>query len=149
MRKQAYVFIALFAIIFFTSIPHADAQPTANPTAIEQFRRSLEYLMIGDYYNTILTCNQVIRIDPNSAVYYVVRARAYYEMNSFDNAIADCNQALRIDRNNATAYTIRGNSFSKQGNNTRAMQDWRSALNLNPGIEEARNNLDAASQQSN
>jgi tetratricopeptide (TPR) repeat protein len=105
--------------------------------------------MIGDYYNTVITCNQVIRLDPNSAIYYVIRGRAHYEMDNFDNAIADCTQAIRMDRSNATAYTIRGNSYSKQGNNTRAMQDWQLALNFNPGLEEARRNLETARQQSN
>ena len=149
MRKQTYVFIALFVIIFLTSIPHVDAQQTTNPTVVEYFKRSLEYLMVGDYNNAVAYCNQIIRIDPNTALYYVIRARAHYELDNLDNAIADCNQTLRLDRQNATAYTIRGSSYAKQGNYTRAMQDWQSALNLNPIIEEARRNLETASQQSN
>jgi len=142
---------ALFAVLLcfniFINIPNIYAQQDYNPVALEHFKRSLAYLTIGDYYNAIISCNNVIKIDPNSVVAYVIRARAYYEMNSFDWAIEDCNRALRLDRNNAAAYTIRGNAYGRKGEYSRAISDWESALRINPNITEASHNIELARKQ--
>jgi len=142
--RKMLIFAAL--LCFFASIPHVNAQQIQNynPHALEYFKKSLEYLTQGDYYNTILNCNNVIRLDPNSAINYVIRSRAYYEMNEYDKAIADCNQAIRLDRNNAAAYVIRGNAYAKKNELNRAISDWEAALRINPNIPEAAQNIDLA-----
>ena len=149
ISKKNRVFFAVFLCLAFTAIPHlyGQQQQSYNPIALDYFKRSLESLIVGDYQNAIFHCNQVIRIDPNSAVTYVVRARAYYELNEYDKAIADSSQALRLDRNNAAAFTIRGNAYAQNGDLTRAISNWQAALRINPEIDEARHNIELAQQR--
>lgn len=146
MKRQFPVILCLF---IFTVSHYIYAQPIQNynPVALEHFKRSLEYLKIGDYYNAIISSNNVIRLDPNSAVSYTIRARAYYEMNEYDRAITDCNSAIRLDRNNAGAYHIRGNAHAQKGDFRRAISDWESALRIDPEISEAAHNIELAKKQ--
>ena len=145
MKKPISIF--LFFLIFI-AIPniHAQQQPYHH-VALEYLKRSLEYMMVGDYHNAIISSNNVIRIDPNSAISYLIRARAYYELNDFYRAIIDSTQAIRLDRNNAAAYVVRGNAHIQNGDYTRAIADWQAALRINPNIEEAAQNIETARQQ--
>jgi len=146
MKVKWTVFTVLLFLFIFVSIP-LYSQQQYNPIALEHFRRSLEYMMTGDYYNAIISCNNVIKIDPNSAVVYSVRARAYFELNEIDRSLADCNQAIKMDRNNAAAYNIRGNVYVKKGDYKRAISDWQAAIRINPDLEEARYNIDLAKKE--
>ncbi|MCL2765486.1 MAG: hypothetical protein FWD40_09450 [Treponema sp.] len=143
MKKVILFFICLNITALFS----AHAQPHYNHFALEHLRNSLDYLMQGDYYNAVISSNQLIRIDPNSAINYIIRARAFYEMNEYDRVILDCNHAIRLDRNNAAAYTIRGNAHGKKGDFTLAISDWQAAIRINPGISEAAHNIELARQQ--
>lgn len=153
MSKKNCVFLAVSFCFAFSVIPDLYAQQRQqppqpyNPTALEYLKRALECLMLGDFYNTVINCNNVIRLDPESALTYVIRARAYYELNNYDMVIADCTQAIRLDRNNAGAFVIRGNAYGQRNDYTRAISDWQSALRLNPEIEEARHNIELAEQR--
>jgi len=142
MRKRILVILILTVII-----PFAGAQQPYNQVALEHFKQSLEYLMNGDYQNAIISSNNVLRIDPFSAVSYVVRARAYFELNDYDRVVADCTQAIRHDRNNAAAFVIRGNVHARRGDLQRAISDWQAALRINPDLAEAQQNIATARQQ--
>jgi len=128
----------------FVCVIFINAQQNYNPVALDYFKKSLEFLSNGDYHNTIINCNHVIRIDPNSAITYVIRGRAFYELGDYERAIADCNQAIRLDRNNAAAYVIRGNAYVQTGDLQRAISDWEAALRINPNIPEAAQNIELA-----
>jgi tetratricopeptide (TPR) repeat protein len=148
MKKQV-VFPVFLCLFIFVSISSLYSQQEYNPVVLEHFRRSLQYIMAEDYNNAIISCNNVIRADPNSAVSYTIRARAYYELNEYDKAIADCSQAIRIDRNNAAAYNIRGNAYGKKEDYRRAISDWQTAVRINPNLEEAKYNIELAMKQQN
>jgi tetratricopeptide (TPR) repeat protein len=144
-RPLITLFLCVFLFAFSTG---ADAQEEYNHYALEYFKRSLEYLVIGDYNSVIASCNEVLRRDPESSVTFTIRARAFFELGDYDMAIADCTQAIRFDRNNISAYTIRGNSYARKGDMTRANTDWRAVLRINPENNEARINIELASQAS-
>jgi len=142
--KKQVVFTVFFCLFIFTSIQNIYSQQVYSPVVLENFRRSLQFMMDGDYKNAIAYSTSVIKADPNSSVSYTIRARAYYELNEYDRAILDCNQAVKIDKNNATAYNIRGNAYEKKGDLKRALSDWQSAVRINPNMEEAKNNIELA-----
>jgi len=145
--KKSAVFSVMLLTVFFALIPqHANAQQSSNHFVLEHFKRSIEFLIAGDYVNTILSCNELIRLDPNSGINYVLRARALFEMKEFDRVITDCTHAIRLDRNNASAYVIRGNAYAMNNDKTKAIADWQAALRINPNIAEARENIEIASQ---
>ena len=150
IKKQG-VFSGFLCLFIFISIHNLYSQQTKeyHPVVLAHFKNSLEYIMAGDYANAIISCNNVIKADPNSVVSYTIRARAYYELGDLDRAIADCGQAIKLDKNNATAYNIRGNSYGKKGDYKRAISDWQAALRINPNLEEAKYNIELAMRQQN
>jgi tetratricopeptide (TPR) repeat protein len=133
-----------FFILAFSAITHANGQESYNYYALEYFKQSLECLVTGDYYNAINFCSQVLRRDPNSAVTYTIRARAYYEIGDMPKTIEDCTQAIRIDRNNISAYSIRANAYARSNDMNRAIRDWQAVIRMNPENAEAKHNLEVA-----
>ena len=141
------LFILLSILCFFAGLTNASGQSEFNPRALEYFKRSLECLIIGDYDNAILNCTVVLRYEPNSAVTYTIRARAYYEKGDMENAIADATHAISLDRNNISARTIRGNAYISSGNFDRAIADWQAVLRLDPENDDARRNIELARER--
>jgi tetratricopeptide (TPR) repeat protein len=133
-----------FLLLVFCAFTHVNGQESYNYYTLEYFKQSLECLVNGDYYNAISCCSQVLRRDPNSAVTYTIRARAYYELGDMPKAIEDCTQAIRIDKNNISAYSIRANAYAKANDRNRAVRDWQAVLKMNPGNAEAKYNLELA-----
>lgn len=134
----------LFLVVFFNL--HAQGQEY-DRTALRYFRSSVECLMRGDYTQAIEDSTRVIRIDPDSAVSYVIRARAHYELGDFDKAISDSTLAIQRDRNNIGAYDIRANAHIRRGDTNRAIADWNAILRIKPDSEEVSLNLERARQQ--
>jgi tetratricopeptide (TPR) repeat protein len=146
-HKKWLFFTALFFLNIFIAIPRASGQQNYNPIALAYFKSSLENLIHGNYERVIADCNQVLRLDPNSAVTFTIRARAFYEMGDLDRAIADSTQAIRLDRNNIGALTIRASSHSKKDDLDRAITDWQAILRINPNVADVRANVEKARQQ--
>jgi len=147
-NKRKRALFALFVVLcFFTGLTNASGQSEFNPRALEYYKRVLECMIIGDYDSAILNCAVVLRLNPDSAETYAIRARAYYEKGDMDNAITDSTQALRLDRNNINARIIRGNAHAISGNFDRAIRDWEAVLRLEPENTDARGNIDLAQER--
>ena len=144
IKKRVFFALALVFVLPLISTP-AYAQ-NYNYAAHQHLKRSLDFLVNGDYANAINSSNNALRLDPSFTLSYIIRARAYYEINEFDKAITDCSSAIRLDGGSITAYTIRGNAYKKKGDYTRAITDWETALRVDPNSAEARNNLELAIQ---
>jgi tetratricopeptide (TPR) repeat protein len=143
-EKKLLFFALLIVFNLFTFISGLNGEESYNYYALEYFKRSLECLVTGEYNNAINYCNQVIVRDPNSAVTYTIRARAYFEKNDMNNAIKDCTRAINLDRNNISAYSIRANAYVKEGNLNSAISDWQAVLRLDPENENAKHNIELA-----
>lgn len=144
--KNKWILIISVCTFMLTFIPDIHGQ-NYNPNTLDFLKRSLNFLMAGDYQNAIISCNEVIRRDPHSALNYVLRGRAYYELTEYDKAIADFSHAIRLDRNNTSAFVLRGNSHRQMGDITKAVTDWEAALRINPDNPEAKRNLELARPQ--
>jgi tetratricopeptide (TPR) repeat protein len=134
-----------FSLIIFT-VSQAYGQEY-DRNALRFFRSSVECLMKGNYTQAIEDSTRVLRIDPDSTVSYVIRARAYYELGDFERAIADSTAAIQRDRNNIGAYDIRANAHVKRGDTNRAIADWNAIIRIKPDAEDAALNLERARQQ--
>jgi len=143
MKRNIY--LIFFCFLIFSNVfvygQEYDSQ------ALRYFKSSVENLMNGNYNKAIEDCTRVLKIDPNSAVTYVIRARAYYELGDIDRAIADSTQAIRRDRENIGAYSIRGAAYGKKGDMDRAIADWKAILKINPDADEAKLNIEKAGLQ--
>jgi len=142
MKRNIFLFILYFLILSAGLFGQEyDSQ------ALRFLKISVENLMNGNYIKAIEYSTRVIKIDPDSAVTYVIRARAYFELGDMDKAIADSTQAIRRDRNNIGAYSIRGNAYGRKGDMDRAIADWKAILKINPDADEAKLNIEKAGLQ--
>jgi tetratricopeptide (TPR) repeat protein len=142
MKRSIFLFLLCF-LIFSAGLfgQEYDSQ------ALRFLKMSVENLMSGNYIKAVEYSTRVIKIDPDSAVTYVIRARAYFELGDMDKAIADSTQAIRRDRNNIGAYSIRGNAYGRKGDMDRAIADWKAVLKINPDADEAKLNIEKAGLQ--
>jgi len=142
MKRGVFLFI-LCLLVFSVGLfgQEYDSQ------ALRFLKISLENLMNGNYIKAIEYSTRVIKIDPKSAVTFVIRARAYFELGEMDKAIADSTQALKLDRSNISAYSIRGNAYGRKGDMDKAIADWKAILKINPDADEAKSNIEIASLQ--
>lgn len=129
--------------------PLLNAQESGDYFGNQYFKQSVEYLISGDYDNAIVYSSRVLARDPNSAIAYTVRARAYFEKGAYSNAVYDCGQAIRRDNNNVSAYSIRANAFAKMGDLAKAIADWQSVLKINPENINALKNIELATTVAN
>jgi tetratricopeptide (TPR) repeat protein len=139
------ILIILFCFLIFSTVCAYGQEYDSQ--ALRFFRSSVENLINGNYSKAIEDSSRVIRIDPDSAVTYVIRARAYFELGDLDRAITDCTQAIRRDRSNIGAYSIRGNAYGKKGDLDRAIADWKAILKINPDSDDAKLNIEKAGLQ--
>jgi len=138
------VFSVVLCVGLFMSVFQANGQSSFNVHALEDLKKSIESLIVGDYDNAIFYSSNVIKREPASSVAYTVRARAYFEKGDMTNTIADCTQAISHDRNNASAYSIRADAYVRNGNMNRAVSDWRSVLKISPENTVAQHNIELA-----
>jgi len=142
MKRNIFLFILCFLIL--SSVLFGQEY---DSQALRYLKISLESLMNGNYTKAVEYSTRVIKIDPDSAVNYVIRARAYFELGDMDKAIADSTQAIRRDRSNIGAYSIRANSYGRKGDMDRAIADWKAILKINPDADEAKLNIEKAGLQ--
>ena len=142
MKRNIFLFI-LCLLVFSAGLfgQEYDSQ------ALRFLKISVESLMNGNYNKAIEYSTRVIKIDPDSAVTYVIRARAYFELGDMDKAIADSTQAIKRDRLNIGAYSIRGNAYGRKGDMDRAVADWKAILKINPDADDAKLNIERAGLQ--
>jgi tetratricopeptide (TPR) repeat protein len=143
MKRNIFLFLFCFLVFSAVYVYGEDY----DSQALRFLKISVENLMNGNYNKAIEYSTRVIKIDPDSAVTYVVRARAYFELGDMDKAIADSTQAIRRDRNNVGAYSIRGNAYGKKGDVDRAIADWNAIIKINPDADDAKLNIEKAGLQ--
>jgi tetratricopeptide (TPR) repeat protein len=138
------LFFVLFCFLAFSAGVYGQEY---NSQALRYFKSSLANLMNGNYAKAIEDSSRAIKLEPKSAVSYVVRARAYFELGDLDRAIADSTQAIRRDKENIGAYLIRGDAYGNKGDLDRAIADWEAILKINPDFDDAKLNIEKAGLQ--
>ncbi len=76
--------------------------------------------------------NEAIRLDPDSAAAYVLRASAYMTSKDFAHAIADFGEAIRLAPKTADLYMLRGTAYYAMKDYGRAIAELDRAIALNP-----------------
>ena len=140
-------------------------EKTAPQTAGTFLDRGILFASRGEYKMAIADFTEALKLDPNMAAAYILRARALVASVSnvikveanfrditvlvtrgnvsvenariYDQAIADLNQAIRLDPNNAVAYYNRGYAYKLKGDYDRAIADLNQAIRLDPNSVEA------------
>src|SRR5262245_29352048 len=70
----------------------------------------------------IVSCSDLIRVQPRHAEHYVSRGKAHLRAGDPDAALADASRAIKIDGRSIGAYRLRGYSYIKK-------KDFEQAIN--------------------
>ena len=102
-------------------VPTATSQPTPQPPAVAAY-------------------DEALRLNPQNAMVYNNRGKAYNDLGEHQRAIEDLNEAIRLDPKLAWAYNNRGNAYNELGEHQRAIEDLNEAIRLDPKLAWAYNN---------
>jgi Tfp pilus assembly protein PilF len=110
----------------------AGSQVWTGVTAGPYQQNGREAVERSDYDKAIAEFTQAIKLVPNYANAYYMRAYAYIDKGDYDKAIADSNEAIRLNPNYALAYHERAFAYINKGNYDKAIADADKAIQLNP-----------------
>jgi len=131
--------------------------------------RGILFASRGDYEMAIADFTEAIRLNPNMASAYMLRARAIYasvsnitnvsenfsgvgstitkegqlsagQIAAYNRAIEDLTQVIRLEPDNAKAYVERGRVNADKADYDRAIADYNQAIRINPDYSDAYNN---------
>jgi tetratricopeptide (TPR) repeat protein len=103
------------------------AGPPSNDATFYRERGIASYRS-GDLAQAIAELDEAIRLDPDNAQDYNIRANAWDEMGVFDRALADYDEAIRINPNNPAVFHDRGIMWQHEGELDKALVDLDRAI---------------------
>ncbi len=84
----------------------------------------------GNHQQAIAEYDQAIELDPEMAMAYYNRGRAYLSLGEYEKVIADLDRAIELDPEMAMAYNNRGYVYDNLGEYEKAIADYDRALEL-------------------
>jgi tetratricopeptide (TPR) repeat protein len=91
----------------------------------------------GEGRLTIVSCAELIRVDPSNATAYLFRAKRHVMDRNWNQAIADLTKVVMLQPNLSEAFQARGLARVKQRRYDEAIRDMTEAVNLDPNLGEA------------
>ncbi len=99
---------------------------------------ALDKLNNGDATGAIFSINNALRLEPNEADAYYIRAMAEESLDRYEEAIKDYNHVIRINPyNNVIVYNERGSAKGYLGRNEEAIEDYDQAIRIKPNYADA------------
>ncbi len=86
-----------------------------------------------EYDRAIADCDTAIKLGPEAADPYAVRAGIWTDKTEHDQAIADYTRVIQLDPRNAWAYCNRGLAWFEKRDYDRALLDLDRSVRLDPG----------------
>jgi tetratricopeptide (TPR) repeat protein len=100
-----------------------------------------------DYTDAIESYTKAIRLQPDLALAYQCRGKAFWKTSKQEEAINDCNRALQLNPKFPEAYNYRGNARLDKGDLDGALSDFTEAIRLKPDFTFAYYNRGRARNQ--
>ena len=94
--------------------------------------RSVLYIKIGKYDDSIADTNRILKAYPKNSVLYVNRAIAFADKQEYEQSFVDFSTAIKLAPKSGEPYFHRGNAFHKKGDYIKAVADFTEAIKLNP-----------------
>jgi tetratricopeptide (TPR) repeat protein len=92
--------------------------------------RALAHKQNSDFSQSLADYDQLIRNNPLSVDYYVMRADVFRELKEWDKAIEDCNRAISLDPKRSKAFNRRGEVLKDKKEYNLALADFDAAVAL-------------------
>ena len=154
--SKTFVLLAVTALIS-SSLPAAQAADLARkmPAKIvvpakqivearsseEILRSAMQKYESKDLRGALAEFDQLIKLNPNSAVAYASRGNVKDDLGNPQGALADYNKALSLDRRDYSTYFNRGVTYARLEKYQQAITDFETAIELNANYATAHRNL--------
>lgn len=99
-------------------------------TADDLLRQVSEFLGVGEYQEAITTCDQVLKLKPNSFMAWYWRGYALSHIERYEEAIASFDQVLKIKPNHILALKDKGKALYNLKRYSAVVETCDRALNL-------------------
>jgi tetratricopeptide (TPR) repeat protein len=120
---------------------------SAQPTAADLLIQGVEQYHKGARQSALTTINQAIRLQPNYAGAYYIRAELRAVSEGKQAALTDLNEVIRLNPQDVEAYNNRGVIRAQLDDKQGAVIDYTEAIRLNPQHAFAYNNRGFARAQ--
>jgi len=123
--------------------PSPAATPTPAPAPDYTFyrKRADENNFKGEFDLALEDYNKALELNPQDAVSYLNRGRAYSNKKSYDLAVLDFDKTIELNPKDSTAYFTRADLYEKKGDSRQAIGDYQKAVELDAKNEPAKTNL--------
>ncbi len=112
-------------------------RPSRAQRAAERHNAAMASYAQGDFATAVRQLDEVIALQPGTAVAYFNRGSAYVQIRQVDHAVADFDRALFLDPNLPDVHRLRGNLWLLQCDYDRALADFDAAIQQAPAVAAA------------
>ncbi len=103
-----------------------------NLSATEWFEKGYKLAESGNDTDSEKAFSKAIELNPQFAMAYYSRGKAYYNYGSTQQAIKDYDKSVELNPQFADAYNNRGIAYHKICNTQQEVEDFNKAIELNP-----------------
>lgn len=129
------VFAAQRKLDFQTAITYADQGVERYPDiAYFYYLRAglFKYPKINKQNEIVQNLDKAIKLDPNFADAYLLRAEIFAKDKEYEKALEDCNRAIELEPGRIYSYRIRANIYKLRGENDKFFEDCSKVIELEP-----------------
>jgi tetratricopeptide (TPR) repeat protein len=151
MRRKRHYWI-FPGLLFFAAIPRlaaGQAAPAALSPKEMQVERARVQMAEKRYESAIQSYQDLLKSDPNNAVYMNMIGIAYLDLSNYNQAKKYFARAAKADKKNSSAVNNLGMVYYHQKNFRRAIREYQKAINIAPDQAGAHANLGFAYYNSN
>lgn len=123
------------------------AEKPINPRVLSLQKQAELYLSQGKLEETVATCQEILKLDPNFLLVYVVLGNALHFQGKISSAIRAYNQALEIHPSFAEVHANLATMYLQNGQVNEAIAAYKKSLEIKPDLAAVHWNLGRAYQK--
>ncbi len=111
----------------------APIQSSLNPSVMCCLRQASDYMMAGDYAESLMLYDKVIELEPHNSHAFLNKGNVLDILGNYADAIKCYDSAIECDPYNAEAWYNRGMTLKKIGAVEEGLCDIRKGISLSMG----------------
>lgn len=120
---------------------------TENEEIMNLFARSRELMLRDDYAIALDLATKIVRLDPDHAEGWNLRATIFYAIGDYESSIKDVERTLALEPRHFGALVGLGMMYVNMGEDRAAVDAFERALRFNPHLEQARSKIEELKQR--
>lgn len=102
--------------------------------ALSELAQAETFLKHNDYLNAKKSVERVIKILPNKAEAYRIRAKANFALGQYVSAIEDYSKAIQLQPGYPYTYSDRAMAYQTIGETAKSIDDWQMGIKIAPEV---------------